>query len=71
MNFKIISLFGIIAPIIFVITIIVGGLITSGYSHLSQSVSELVMSGAPNNSIWIFRLALIMYFHVFLALGYL
>ena len=48
MKLKVISLFGIIAPIIFVITIIVGGLITSGYSHLSQSVSELVMSGAPN-----------------------
>ena len=48
MRLKVMSLFGIIAPIIFVITIIVGGLITSGYSHLSQSVSELVMSGAPN-----------------------
>ena len=48
MNLKVISLFGIIAPIIFIITIIVGGVITSGYSHLSQSVSELVMSGAPN-----------------------
>ena len=48
MNLKIISLFGIIAPIIFVITVVVGGLITSGYSHLSQSISELVMSGAQN-----------------------
>ena len=48
MNLKIISLFGIIAPIIFVITVVVGGLITPGYSHLSQSISELVMSGAQN-----------------------
>jgi len=48
MNLKIISLFGIIAPIIFVITVVVGGLITSGYSHLSQSISELVMAGAQN-----------------------
>jgi hypothetical protein len=48
MNLKIISLFGIIAPIIFVITVVVGGLITPGYSHLSQSISELVMAGAQN-----------------------
>jgi len=47
-NLRVISLFGIIAPIIFIITITVGGVITSGYSHLSQSVSELVISGAPN-----------------------
>lgn len=48
MNLKIISLLGIIAPIIFVVTIIVGGLMTPGYSHLSQSISELVISGAQN-----------------------
>ena len=48
MNQKTISIFGIIAPIIFVVTIVVGGLITPGYSHLSQSISELVISGAPN-----------------------
>jgi len=48
MNLKTISVFGIIAPIIFVVTIVVGGLTTPGYSHLSQSISELVMSGAPN-----------------------
>ena len=48
MNLKTISVFGIIAPTIFVVTIVVGGLITPGYSHLSQSISELVMSGAQN-----------------------
>jgi hypothetical protein len=48
MNLKTISVFGIIAPPIFVVTIVVGGLITPGYSHLSQSISELVMSGAQN-----------------------
>lgn len=48
MNLRIISVSGIIAPIIFVITIVVGGLMAPGYSHLSQSISELVMSGAPN-----------------------
>jgi hypothetical protein len=48
MKLSIFALFGIIAPIIFVITVVVGGLMTPGYSHLSQSISELVMSGAPN-----------------------
>lgn len=39
---------GIVAPIIFVTTIIVLGTIRPGYSHLSQAISELGEAGSPN-----------------------
>lgn len=48
MKSTVISLFGIIAPLFYVIPTIVGGLLRPGYSHLSNSVSDLLASGAPN-----------------------
>jgi hypothetical protein len=50
MNMKstVISLFGIVAPIFYIIPTVVGGLLRPGYSHLSNSVSDLLASGAPN-----------------------
>jgi hypothetical protein len=48
MKSTVISLFGIIAPVFYIIPTIVGGLLRPGYSHLSNSVSDLLASGAPN-----------------------
>ena len=48
MKLAVISLFGIVAPLFYVIPTIVGGLLRPGYSHLSNSVSDLLASGAPN-----------------------
>jgi hypothetical protein len=48
MKSTIISLFGIIAPVFYIIPTIIGGLLRPGYSHLSNSVSDLLASGAPN-----------------------
>ena len=48
MNLKIFSLFGILAPLFYIIPTIVGGLLRPGYNHLSNSVSDLLVSGAPN-----------------------
>ena len=48
MKLTVISLFGIVAPLFYVIPTIVGGLLRPGYSHLSNSVSDLLASGAPN-----------------------
>lgn len=48
MKLTVISLFGVIAPLFYVIPTIVGGLLRPGYSHLSNSVSDLLASGAPN-----------------------
>jgi len=40
--------FGIISPAIYILTVILGGFLRPGYSHLADPVSELTSSGAPN-----------------------
>jgi hypothetical membrane protein len=37
-----------VGPIFYAITIIIGGVLQPGYSHISQAVSELLAGGAPN-----------------------
>ena len=39
---------GVIAPVLFVFMTILGGAIRPGYSHISDTVSELFSPGAPN-----------------------
>jgi len=48
MKLMMFSIFGIIAPLFYIIPTIVGGLLRPGYSHLTNSVSDLLASGAPN-----------------------
>jgi hypothetical membrane protein len=48
MNRRILFLCGVIAPVLFVFTAILGGAIRPGYSHVSDTVSELFSPGAPN-----------------------
>jgi hypothetical protein len=48
LNQKVFSLFGILAPIFYIIPTVVGGLLRPGYNHLTNSVSDLLVSGAPN-----------------------
>jgi hypothetical protein len=40
-----------LAPVVYVVTLILGGLLRPGYSHISQAVSDLIASGAPNKSL--------------------
>ncbi|HET9907767.1 MAG TPA: DUF998 domain-containing protein [Anaerolineales bacterium] len=42
---------GMFASLVYVGTVILGGLIRPGYSHLSEAISELVADGAPNRSL--------------------
>ena len=42
---------GIVAPVLYVVTIIVGGLIRPGYSHIANAISELTAAGAPNKAL--------------------
>jgi len=42
-----IALAGFAAPLVYVATVIVGGIVTPGYSHLDQPVSALFAVGAP------------------------
>jgi len=48
MNQKIFFLCGIISPLLFVFLTILGGALRPGYSHISDTVSELFSPGAPN-----------------------
>jgi len=51
MKNKILMLGGILAPIVYVLTVILGGVIRPGYSHISQAVSDLIATEAPNKSL--------------------
>jgi hypothetical membrane protein len=51
MRSKILLFYGILAPVAYILTVFVGGVVTPGYSHVSQYVSELIQTGAPNKAI--------------------
>jgi hypothetical protein len=51
MRNKIFMLCGILAPILYVVTVILGGLMRPGYSHITQPVSDLIATGAPNKAL--------------------
>lgn len=48
MNRKTQYLSGLIAPLLFVFTAILGGALRPGYSHITDTVSELFSPGSPN-----------------------
>jgi hypothetical membrane protein len=48
MNQRFLSMCGVIAPVLFVFTAILGGAMRPGYSHLSDTISELFSPGSPN-----------------------
>jgi hypothetical protein len=48
MNRRVFYLFGMFAPILFVFTSILGGALRPGYSHATETVSELFSPGSPN-----------------------
>lgn len=48
MRNKVFILCGILGPIVYIATVILGGILRPGYSHISQAVSELIATGAPN-----------------------
>ncbi len=39
---------GISAPLLYVFTVILGGILWPGYSHFSEAISELTVRGAPH-----------------------
>jgi len=45
---KVYSWIGFSAPLVYIITVILGGFLWQGYSHTRQPISELTMAGAPN-----------------------
>ncbi len=51
MRNKLFMLCGMLAPVMYVIAVIMGGILRPGYSHISRFVSELIEAGAPNKSL--------------------
>lgn len=45
---KLLVLSGTLAPVVYVGTVILGGILRPEYSHVGQAISELVAAGAPN-----------------------
>jgi len=48
---KILIYCGIAAPVLYVITAIVGAAVRNDYSHIVNAISELISNGAPNKAI--------------------
>jgi hypothetical protein len=48
---KILSLCGVISPALFVFMTILGGALRPGYSHISDTISELFSPGSPNKTV--------------------
>jgi hypothetical protein len=48
---KILIYCGIVAPILYIITVIVGAAMRNDYSQLVNAISELISNGAPNKAI--------------------
>lgn len=42
---------GVLAPVVYLIAVVLGGMIRPGYSHHSEAISELIASGAPNKAL--------------------
>ena len=42
---------GIIAPVLYIITVIVGAALRQDYSHIVNAISELISNGAPNKAV--------------------
>ncbi|HEX7482926.1 MAG TPA: hypothetical protein VF350_05630 [Candidatus Bathyarchaeia archaeon] len=45
------ALCGILSPIVYVVTVVLGGILDPSYSHIGKTVSELVERGAPNRDL--------------------
>ena len=45
---KVFAICGIIAPILYLLMVIIGGALSPGYNHITETVSELLVAGAPN-----------------------
>lgn len=45
---KIYTLFGLLGPVIYILTVIIGGVLRNDYSHIYNTISELTTANAPN-----------------------
>ncbi|MCW4029001.1 MAG: DUF998 domain-containing protein [Candidatus Bathyarchaeota archaeon] len=65
----ILGVFGALAPLFYLVAVIVGGYLWSGYSHYSETVSTLTSAGAPNQNIMVPLFAIYNVFVLLLSVG--
>jgi hypothetical membrane protein len=73
-NFRFLLWGGILGPVVYVLNVILGGIITPHYSHSRNAISELTQRGAPNivllSTIFVLSAILIMLFGIAILLKY-
>jgi len=47
-NQRMLFLCGMVSPVLFIVLTVLGGALRPGYSHVSDTISELFAPGAPN-----------------------
>jgi hypothetical membrane protein len=50
-KYRIFALCGILGSLIYVFTVLLGGIVTPNYSHVSQAISELIAFGSPKKAL--------------------
>ena len=70
---KMLSLCGIVAPVVYIVALVVGNVLDPSYSQMGKTVSELIQRGAPNrdllNAIFVIYNILLIPFGIGLYLG--
>ena len=71
MNVKIFYVFGMLIPITYIFMYVLGGALRPGYSHISNSVSELLTPGSPNKSLLVVIQSIYALMHIVFGYGVL
>lgn len=66
---RILGLMGALAPVVYLIAVLVGGYLWQDYSHVRDTVSTLTSAGAPNQEVMVPLLAIYNIFVIALAAG--
>jgi len=71
---RILFLAGILGPIVYILNVVLGGIITPDYSHIQNAVSELTQRGAPNivilSTLFVVSAILILLFGIAIIMRY-
>jgi len=74
MKEKFLFLTGILGPIVYILNVVLGGIITPNYSHIQNAVSELTQRGAPNivilSALFVVSAILILLFGIAIMMRY-
>jgi hypothetical membrane protein len=74
MKERFLFLAGILGPIVYILNVVLGGIITPNYSHIKNAVSELTQRGAPNivilSTLFVVSAILILLFGIAILMRY-